>query len=109
MTSDGDPGIATEVRWDKVPDEQLPVHFANAFMVQHIIREDTFYLALGRVQPPMISDLMNKPKERQRLQRSGIAVTPIARVALTPALMRDLMGHLHNVYSQTKHGIEEQS
>ena len=104
MTSDTDPGIATEIRWDKISDQAFDIQFANVFMAQYTPREDTYYIAIGRIAPPMIADLMNNPKERQRLERAGLTVTPVARIALSPPMILELMNHLKEIYDKSKHG-----
>lgn len=72
--------------------EDLPVHFANAFA--SVPGPNAIYLNIGSQVPPEVA---NK-KDLERLKERGyIPVKPIARLALSPSGLDDLIEALKSV------------
>ena len=71
--------------------EDLPVHFANAFT--GVVGPNAILLVLGSQLPPAVSS----EEEFERLKEQGfLPIKPIARLALTPQGLDDLIGILEN-------------
>lgn len=71
--------------------EDLPVHFANAFT--GVVGPNAIFLVLGSQLPPAVSS----EEEFERLKEQGfLPIKPIARLALTPQGLDDLIGILEN-------------
>lgn len=73
--------------------EELPVQFANAFL--GVVGPNEIFLNVGAFVPPGI---LGTPEEREAQARSitFIPIKPIARLALTPARLDELIGTLEN-------------
>ena len=88
MSEDPQP-VELEQVW--VGAEDLPVHFANAFT--GVVGPNAIFLVLGSQLPPAVSS----EEEFERLKEQGfLPIKPIARLALTPQGLDDLIGILEN-------------
>jgi len=80
--------------------EDLPVHFSNRFAVQHDAQTNEFYLNVGAVSPPLLmgsdADVMAAAAKLQ--ERGTIPVHPVARLALTPERVLELIRALQTNY-----------
>ena len=95
--------IQITLQWSDVEDQ--PVLFANVFMVQNNLAEETFFLTLGAAAPL----IPHGQKSVAQLRREGVKVTPIARVSLSPPKMVELIGHLQTNYRNYQNSIVNQA
>lgn len=81
-----DEGIQIPVTWIGLDD--VPVHYANQFVCQ--FQPDEFILSIGNLTPPM---LLGPPDEQQKQlqQLAYVPIRPIARIAMTPSRLRELI------------------
>jgi hypothetical protein len=84
--------ISVPVAW--IGAEDLPVHFANAFF--GVVAPGEIVLQVGSMVPPPI--VGNTPEEREATARSipYVQVKPVARLALTPARLDELIKTLED-------------
>ena len=68
--------------------EDVPVFFANQFVIQY--EQDEFILTLGQMTPPL---LLGTPEEQvdQLENLDFVPVKPLARIAFTRARLRELV------------------
>jgi hypothetical protein len=79
--------IEFESAWVGVDD--LPVHFANAFT--GVVGPTAIFLTIGSQVPPAVESA----EQLERLKASGfIPLKPIARIALTPQGLDDMIQSL---------------
>jgi hypothetical protein len=101
---DGPEPIEIQDAWIGVDD--LPVHFANAFTA--VVGPNAVFLNIGSQVPPAIES----EEDLEQLKALGyLAIKPIARLALTPKGLDDLIQALENtrsVYQGLKQSLEEQ-
>ena len=80
--------------------EDLPVNFSNRFAVQHDVQTNEFFLNVGAVSPPLLmgsdADVMAAAAKLQ--ERGTIPVHPVARLALTPERVLELIRALQTNY-----------
>lgn len=79
--------IEPEPAW--IGTEDLPIHFANTF--SGVIGPNAVFVDLGSMMPPAIGS------EEDLEQLRFVAVKPIARIALAPAGLDDLIQVLQNL------------
>jgi hypothetical protein len=74
--------------------EDLPVHFANAFL--GVVGPNEIFFNIGSFVPPAI--IGNTPEEREAQARSVmfLPVKPVARLALTPSRLDELIKALQD-------------
>lgn len=99
---------AIEVPGSWVGADELPVHFANAFV--STVGPNAIFLNLGSVVPPNIGGDTEEEREAQARSLSYIPIKPIARVALTPQGLDDLIAALEGArknYDLVRRAIEE--
>jgi hypothetical protein len=72
--------------------EDLPVHFANAFV--GVVGPNAIFLNVGSLVPPTISGETQEQREAQARAITYVPVKPIARLALTPKGLDELIGTL---------------
>lgn len=78
--------IQVRVAWIGV--DETPIQFVNQVLAQ--FSENEFIVTLGQIAPPvMLGDEQERREQAESLEY--IPVTPVARLALTPAGMRDLV------------------
>jgi hypothetical protein len=86
--------------------DDLPVHFANAFT--GVVGPNAIFLNVGSQVPPTIES----EEDFEQLRTIGyLAVKPIARLALTPPGLDDLIEALENTrraYRQLKSALDAQ-
>lgn len=86
--------------------EELPVHFANAFL--GVVQPNEIFLTIGSIAPPPI--VGETPEER--VQEAGkiqfIQASPIARLALTPARLDELVRTLQETQANYAKLVEAQ-
>ena len=80
--------------------EELPVNFANRFAVQHDAQANEFYLNVGAVSPPLLmgSDADVRAAAAKLQKRGTIPVHPVARLALSPERVLELIRALQTNY-----------
>jgi hypothetical protein len=84
--------------------EDLPVEFANTF--SGVVGANAVFLNIGSTVPPVIES------EEQLANLRFVPVKPIARIALAPAGLDDMIRTLENTrrnYEDFKRFLEEQS
>jgi hypothetical protein len=69
--------------------EELPVHFANAFGA--VVGPHTIFLNIGSVVPPSIAGATDDERRAEVQALSYIPVKPIARIALAPEGLDELI------------------
>jgi hypothetical protein len=68
--------------------EDVPVYFANNFVVQH--QQDEFFLTVGQFQPPIL--LGTAEERRKQLEELGyVPVKVVARLGLTRQRLVELI------------------
>ena len=65
-----------------------PIELANQFLIQHV--GDEFLLTVGQFAPPAVLGTPEQQEARRR-EIENIPVRVLARVAMTPARMRELV------------------
>jgi hypothetical protein len=103
MSGDPEP-IEIQDAWIGVDD--LPVHFANAFTA--VVGPNAVFLNIGSQVPPAIES----EDDLEQLKAIGyLPIKPIARLALTPRGLDDLIRALENTrsaYQGLKKSLEDQ-
>ncbi len=91
-------------------DDDLPVHFANHFLVQHDTTTHEFFVSIGSVIPP---SLVGSPADLQMisdLQKSGtIPVKPVARIGLSPKRLLELVEVLQTNYRNYQANLAQEA
>ena len=90
--------LSLKLEWSGFEDQ--PVHFVNRFAVQHDALANEFYLNVGAVSPPLImgSDADRIATAAKLQERGTIPVHPVARLALTPERVLELIKALQTNY-----------
>jgi len=86
------------VRWSGV--DTVPIHAANQFLVQIDAigdKPDQLILAVGQLTPPPVLGSTDEEKLAQLSQITEINVLTLARYAITPARLAELIGVLQQV------------
>jgi hypothetical protein len=84
--------------------EELPVHFANAFAITY--GPNAFFLNIGSQFPPELET----EEDFERLKARGyIPIKPIARVALAPDELDELIGALETIRGDYRKLKEQES
>ena len=73
--------------------EDVPILFANSFVVQFDVDLGAHILTVGQLAPPALVGTPEEMRE-QAGQLDFLTVQTIARMAFTPARMADLIGAL---------------
>jgi len=68
--------------------EELPILFANAFFIQ-ASGDGSFVLTVAQAAPPLFSGTPEEQQEKM-MQVTSIAGRPLARLALSPAKLKEL-------------------
>jgi len=88
--------------------DDVPVFFANQFIIQH--HQDEFILTVGQmVPPPLIGTL--EEREDQLEQLDFVPVKPLARIAFTHARLVELVQALEGnreIYEQARQARDDQ-
>jgi hypothetical protein len=71
--------------------DEIPVHYANQFVVQH--EQNEFFLTVGTVTPPILLG-SEEERLRQASQLSYIPIRVVARIAMTRDRLTELIGVL---------------
>jgi hypothetical protein len=81
--------IELETAW--IGADDLPVHFANAFT--GVVGPTAVFITIGSQVPPAIESR----EDAERLRATGfVPLRPIARIALTPQGLDDMIESLEN-------------
>lgn len=80
--------------------EDLPAHFANAFV--GVVAPNEIFLNVGSVVPPAITGATEEERETQVRSMGFLPVKPIARLALTPARLDELIRTLEETRNNYK-------
>ncbi len=85
MTTDEEP---IEIPVVYIGVEDVPILFANSFVVQH--QQNEFIITVGQIQPPL---LLGSPEEvREQAKRTAyVPVKVVARLALTRGRLLELL------------------
>ncbi len=92
--------------WVDVDD--VPVFFANQFIIQH--HQDEFILTIGQMVPPPLIGTIEE-REDQLEQLDFVPVKPLARIAFTRARLLELVQALAGngeIYDRTQQVRDEQ-
>jgi hypothetical protein len=88
--------------------EDVPVLFANQFIIQH--NQDEFILSIGQMVPPvLLGDEQQRAAQLQEIER--VPVKPLARIAFTRARLIELVQALEGnreIYDQTQQARDEE-
>ncbi len=88
--ADGPKAIQIAASW--VGADDLPVQFANAFA--GVVGPNAIFLNIGSVVPPGIIGATEEEREAQVRSLTYVPIKPIARLALSPAGLDELIGIL---------------
>lgn len=81
------------------PTDELPIHFANQFIVQHDPANDEFFLRFGTVVPPALFGDETDIQTMSALQKTGtIPIRPVVRIGLSPQRLLELITTLQTNY-----------
>jgi hypothetical protein len=83
---------ALEVPGSWVGAEDLPVHFANAFV--GVVGPNAIFLNIGSAVPPSIAGDTEEEREAYARSLTFVPVKPIARIALAPQGLDELIAAL---------------
>lgn len=83
---------AIEVAGSWIGADDLPVHFANAFV--GVVGPNAIFLNIGSVVPPNIVGSTDEEREAQVRALTYVPIKPIARVALAPKGLDELISAL---------------
>jgi hypothetical protein len=100
---------AFEIQGSWVGSEELPVVFANAFA--GIVGPNAVFLNIGSVVPPNIVGETAEQVEAQARALTFLPIKPIARIALAPQGLDELIELLENTrenYKNLKKAIDEE-
>ncbi|MCI0439125.1 MAG: hypothetical protein L0177_08340 [Chloroflexi bacterium] len=86
--------LATHLNWDVGP--QPPIVFANHIFIR--LQDDYFLVSFGQVELPRLLDI--DEETRQRLVREGMTVQSVARLAITPYRMGQMLEQLNRLYNR---------
>ena len=71
--------------------DEVPVHYANSFIVQH--QQNEFFLSIGTLTPPILIGSPDEVREQAK-QISYVPVRVQARIAMTRDRLVELIGLL---------------
>lgn len=83
-------GITVPVVW--VDADDLPVQLVNQFV--GVVQPNEVFLTLGTLVPPAIMGQTEEERKAMAESVEFVRVKPVARIALTPARLRELIGVL---------------
>jgi predicted GNAT superfamily acetyltransferase len=86
-------GVEVPIAW--MGPEDVPILFANAFVAQFDQTLDAFILTIGQMTPPALIGASPEELRAQAEQITFVPVKPVARFALSPGRMRELVAVLH--------------
>jgi hypothetical protein len=93
MADAGEP-IEIQVPSSWVGVEDLPITFANAFV--GIVAPHEIFFNIGSFSPPAITGATSEEREQQVRSVGFIPIKPLARLALTPKRLDELISALQN-------------
>lgn len=88
--------------------DELPVHFANAFVA--LVGPNAIFLNVGASVPPNISGDTIEEQERQVAAIQFVPIKPVVRLALTPVGLDELIALLEetrNNYAALRKALED--
>ncbi len=100
---------AIPVAWSWVGAEDLPVHFANVF--SGVVGPNAIFLNIGSMVPPDITGATEEEREAQVRAIAYVPIRPIARLALAPKGLDELIGTLQetrNNYEALRAALDDQ-
>lgn len=100
--SDQPDGIHVPIVWVGV--EELPVAFANQFIVQ--VDRGEVFLTIGQFVPPPIIGATEEERRAQAENIEFVQVKPVARVVMTPSRLYELATALE--MGKTIHNAQEE-
>lgn len=80
--------VRVPVRYTGIDD--LPIHFANAFLVQHSHGQQEFIVSFGHIAPPVLLGTPEQAKE-QAEQIAFVQAKMLARFGVTEQRFRELV------------------
>ena len=83
-------GVAVPIIWVGVDD--VPVVFANQFVAQ--VDRGEVFLTVGQLVPPAIIGASEEERRVQAENLQYVPVKPVARIAMTPTRLRELVSIL---------------
>lgn len=89
-----DSPMAVEVPGSWIGAEDLPVQFANAFT--GIVGPNAVFLNIGSFVPPGIMGATDEEREKQAHALTYVPIKPIARLALAPKGLDELIAALED-------------
>jgi hypothetical protein len=97
-------GIQVPVVW--VGLDELPVLFANQFVAQ--VERGEIFLTVGQLQPPPIVGATEEERREQVENIAYVPVKPVARIAMAPSRLRELISILQITMSNHEAQSESQ-
>lgn len=104
MTDDPEQPDSIEVPIVWVGVEQLPVVFANQFVVQ--VDRGEVFLTIGQMVPPPIIGATEEERRAQAENIEHVQVKPVARLVLTPSRLHELAAALET--GKSIHNAQEE-
>jgi hypothetical protein len=83
---------AIEIAASWIGVEDLPVHFANAFA--GLVGPNAVFVNIGSMVPPSIAGATQEEREAQARSIAYVPIKPIARIALAPKALDELITSL---------------
>jgi hypothetical protein len=105
--ADGPQAIEVPGSW--VGADELPLHFANAFVA--VIGPNAIFVSFGSVVPPAVMGETEEEREAYLRSIPYVAVKPIVRLALTPKGLDELIATLEGTrknYAELRKAIEDE-
>ncbi len=102
--------VELPINWK--PADELPVAYANAFLVQYDTDHHMLFLTMAAVPPPVLLEAAKQDeKTMEALRTAGTDIKPIARIAIGPADALHLSRQLESTYDSylnvAKHVLAE--
>ena len=85
--------IAVPIVW--MSPEDVPILFANAFVCQFDQTLDSHLITIGQITPPALIRATREELRAQAEQVQFVPVKPVARLAVSPARLQELLAILH--------------
>lgn len=90
MADEAQEGVSKPVVW--VGADELPVHFVNQWL--GVVGPGEVHLTLGTLTPPAIMGETVEDRKAQVEAIPFVAIKPVARIAMAPGGLRQLIGIL---------------
>jgi hypothetical protein len=105
--ADGPKAIEVPGSW--IGTDELPLHFVNAFAA--MVGPNAVFISLGSFTPPNVGGATDEEREAQARAIAYVPIMPVARVALAPAGLDELIAMLEetrNNYQMVRDAADNQ-